>query len=272
MTDSAQPAPGWTPEKFRTDVPHSARIYDYWLGGKDNFEADRNAAEFTLRLMPQMLDYARGNRQFMVRAVRFLAEAGVRQFLDIGTGFPTSPNVHEIAQQARPDARVVYVDYDPMVVSHGKTLLATNTNTRVVASDLRDVDKVLRESAELLDLSEPVALMFIACLHHLEDEDDPAGIVARYLPAFAPGSYLVLSHLTNDFAPEAMQALHDEAKRRGGETIRARPKEDIARMFNGLPLVEPGLVLVSYWRPDGGDPGPNADRVWSYGGVAPISR
>lgn len=269
MTDSEQPASVWTPEDFRTDVPHSARIYDYWLGGKDNFEADRNAAEFTLQLMPQMLDYARGNRQFMVRAVRFLVDLGIRQFLDIGTGFPTSPNVHEIAQQASPDARVVYVDYDPMVASHAETLMATNPNTRVVGSDLRDVGKVLEESASLLDFSKPTALMFIACLHHLEDEDDPAAVVGRYLPAVAPGSYLALSHLTNEFAPEQMQALHDEAKRRGGETIRARPKEEIARMFNGRELVDPGLVQVSYWHPER-EPGPNADRVWSYGGVAAL--
>lgn len=270
MTNSDRPADVWTPEDFRTDVPHSARIYDYWLGGKDNFEADRNAAEFTLQLMPQMLDYARGNRTFMVRVIRFLADAGISQFLDIGTGFPTSPNVHEIAQQANPDARIVYVDYDPMVVSHAEVLMAENSNVRVIKSDLRDVDQVLRESAGLLDFSKPVALMFIACLHHLEDEDDPAGVVGRYLPAVAPGSYLVLSHLTNEFAPGAMQALHDEAKRRGGETIKARSKDEIARMFNGRELLDPGLVLVSYWRPEGGEPDPNADRAWSYGGVARV--
>jgi hypothetical protein len=269
MTDSAQSASDWTPENFRTDVPHSARIYDYWLGGKDNFEADRNAAEFTLQMMPQMLDYARGNRQFMIRVVRFLAEAGIRQFLDIGTGFPTSPNVHEIAQEAAPGSRIVYVDYDAMVVSHAQTLMATNPDTKVVKADLRDVDKVRREAADLLDFSQPVALMFVACLHHLEDEDDPAGVVARYVPTAAPGSYLVLSHLTNEFAPEPMQMLHDEAKRRGGETIRARSKEEIAAMFGGRELIDPGLVLVNYWRPDT-DPGPNADRAWAYGGVAPL--
>jgi hypothetical protein len=269
MTDSAQSSGDFTPEEFRTDVPHSARIYDYWLGGKDNFEADRAAAEFTLQMMPQMLDYARGNRQFMVRVVRFLAEQGIRQFLDIGTGFPTSPNVHEIAQAAAPGSRVVYVDYDAMVVSHAQTLMATNPDTRVVKADLRDVDKVLREAGELLDFTQPVALMIVAALHHLEDEDDPASVVARYVPALAPGSYLVLSHLTNEFAPGPMQALHDEAKRRGGETIRARSKEDIAALFGGRELLDPGLVLVNYWRPDE-EPGPNADRGWAYGGVAPL--
>ncbi len=270
MTGTEQSGPSWGPGDMRSDVPHSARIYDYWLGGKDNFEADRSAAEFTLQLMPQMLDYARGNRQFMVRVVRFLASAGIRQFLDIGTGFPTSPNVNEVAQAAVPGALVTYVDNDPMVFSHAQELMATNADTRVVGADLRDADAVLRESAELLDFSQPVALMFVACLHHLEDEDDPAGAVARYLPALAPGSYLVLSHLTNEFAPGPMQALHDEAKKRGGATIQARPRDAIERMFNGLELVDPGLVLVSHWRPEGGQPAPNADRAWAYGGVAPV--
>lgn len=269
MTDSGQPARDWTPENFRTDVPHSARIYDYWLGGKDNFEADRSAAEFTLQLIPQMRDYARGNRQFMIRAISFLADAGIRQFLDIGTGFPTSPNVHEVAQQAAPGSRVVYADYDPMVFTHAETLMATDSNNGVVKADLRDVDELLQKSSKILDFSQPVALMFIACLHHLEDEDDPATVVARYLEAVHPGSYLVLSHLTDEFAPEQMRGLHDEAKRRGGETIRARSKEAIHTMFNGRSLIDPGLVLVSYWRPEEGVPAVNADRVWAYGGVAP---
>jgi hypothetical protein len=183
-----------------------------------------------------------------VRAVRFLAGAGIRQFLDIGTGFPTSPNVNEVAQAAVPGALVTYVDNDPMVFSHAQELMATNAGTSVVGADLRDADTVLSQSAELLDFSQPVALMFIACLHHLEDEDDPAGVVARYLPALAPGSYLVLSHLTSEFAPAQMQALHDEAKKRAGATIQARPRDAIERMFNGRELVDPGLVLVSHWR------------------------
>lgn len=266
---AGQSAGAWTPEEFRIDVPHSARIYDYWLGGKDNFEADRDAAEYTLRLIPEMRDYARGNRAFMVRAIRFLADAGITQFLDIGTGFPTQPNAHEVAQQAVPGARVVYVDYDPMVVSHADALMADNAGTRVIRADLRDDSKVIGESADLLDFTKPVALMFIACLHHLEDEDDPSAVVGRYLRALAPGSYLVLSHLTSDFAPEQMQALHDEARQRGGGTIRARTKDDIAAMFGGRPLVDPGLVLVSHWRPEGGTPAANADRVWAYGGIAP---
>ena len=263
------PDPSANEWQFRTDIPHSARIYDYWLGGKDNFQADRDAAEYTLQLIPEMLDYARGNRQFMVRAIRFLANAGIRQFLDIGTGFPTSPNVHEIAQQADPGARVVYVDFDPMVFLHAENLMAGDPATHVVRSDLRDVEEVLQESGKHLDFSEPVALMFIACLHHLEDEDDPAGVVSRYLPHLAPGSFLVLSHVTDEFAPEKMRMLYEEARRREG-TIKARPKDEIARMFNGRELLDPGLELVSYWRPEGGPLDPNADRVWAYGGVAAL--
>ena len=159
---------------IRTDVPHPARIYDYWLGGKDNFAADRSAAEHALELVPEFLDYARGNRQFLVRAVRFLADSGIRQFLDIGTGLPTSPNVHEVAQSIRPDAHVVYVDNDPMVFLHAEALMAKNNTTSVVRADLRNVDDVLGRAGELLDLAQPTALMFVACLHHVEDDDDPS--------------------------------------------------------------------------------------------------
>ncbi len=258
-----------TQADIRTDIPHPARIYDYWLGGKDNFAVDRETAEHALGLVPEMVDYARGNRQFMVRAVRFLCDAGIRQFIDIGAGLPTSPNVHEIAQQADPDARVVYVDNDPVVFLHAEALMAKGAGTMVVRADLRDVDEVIRQAGTLLDLSQPVGLMFVACLHHLEDHEDPAGIVARYLDAVAPGSYLVLSHCTDEFAYEKMHEGSADFKRRGGIFI-PRGRGGIMRMFNGRKLLDPGLVLVSYWRPDGGQPDPNADRVMAYGGIAPV--
>src|SRR6266480_7028619 len=181
------------PSGIRIDIPHPARVYDYYLGGKDNFAADREAAEWALQLLPQLRDYARGNRTFMVRATRFLREAGVRQFLDIGSGFPTSPNVHEIVQEADPSNRVVYVDNDPMVSLHAEALMA-NASTGAVLADLRDEEIVLGEAGKLLDFTEPVALLFVACLHHISNEDNPAGIVARYLQHVAPGSYVVLSH------------------------------------------------------------------------------
>jgi SAM-dependent methyltransferase len=254
------------PSGIRADIPHPARVYDYYLGGKDNFAADRDAAEWALKLLPQLRDYARGNRTFMVRATRFLRKAGVRQFLDIGSGFPTSPNVHEIAQEDDPSSRVVYVDNDPMVFMHAEALMAKNAATEVVLADLRDEETVLGEARKLLDFTQPVALLFVACLHHIPDEDDPAGIVARYLQHVAPGSYLVLSHYTDEFAPERVRA-HEEEARRRHSSVTGRSKEAITAMFNGSELLDPGLVLVNYWRP-AVEPGPNAGRAWAYGGVA----
>jgi len=268
MTEQEQQG-SWEALGIRTDIPHPARVYDYMLGGKDNFAADRETAERSLELVPEMLDSSRGNRQFLVRAVRFLRDAGIRQFLDIGTGLPTSPNTHETAQEGHPDARVVYVDNDPVVVVHAEALMADNATTAVVRADLRDVDEVLARAGELLDFTQPVALMFVAVLHCVPDEDDPAAIAARYLAALAPGSYLVLSHSTDEFAPERTHQASAEAKQRGATWI-PRGKEDILRMFNGLELLDPGLVLVSRWRPDADVPAHNADRAWSYCGIALI--
>jgi SAM-dependent methyltransferase len=253
---------------LRTDIPHGARVYDYLLGGKDNFAADRDAARWALQQVPQMLDIARGNRAFMIRATRFLCEAGIRQFLDIGAGLPTSPNSYEIAQSADPGARVVYVDNDPMVYLHAEALMAKNDRVSVVRADLLDVDDVLGHAARLLDFSEPVGLMFVSCLHHVEG-DHLAEVVARYLAVLAPGSYLVLSHVTDEFGSEAMRATSKDAARRGAVFL-PRGRDEIEGMFNGRKLLDPGLVLVSRWRPDNGDPGPNADRAWAYGGVAEI--
>ena len=254
------------PERaLRTDIPHPARIYDYWLGGKDNFEADRAGARAALNDAPEFLDYAVGNRKFLVRVTRFLAVgAGIRQFIDIGAGFPTSPNVHEAAGD---DARVVYVDNDPMVYNHAQGLLAKAPGASAVLADLRDPDKVLRAAGERLDLDAPTGLMFVACLHHIRDHDDPAGIIARYLEKMAPGSYLVLSHCTSDLNPERMHIASVGAEK-AGLTFVPRTRDEILRLFGGRPLIDPGLVLVSYWRPEGGDPGHNADRAWAYGGVA----
>ena len=252
---------------FNTSVPHPARIYDYWLGGKDNFAADRDAAEHALSLVPEFRHYAVGNRKFLVRAVRFLAQSGIRQFLDLGTGLPTSPNVHEVAQDVDPDCRVVYVDSDPIVAAHASALLATDPPTAAVRADFRDADTVLAEAGQLLDFSQPVAVMFIASLHHVLDEDDPAGVVGRYLDAVAPGSYLVLSHCTDDMATEGMRQGSASARERG-VTFVPRSHAKVLRLFGGHDLIEPGLVQVSYWRPDRGGPDLNADLVFAYGGIA----
>jgi len=258
------------PADIRTDVAHPARVYDYWLGGKDNFAADRAAAEQVMHAMPEILDTVRGNRQFMVRAVRFLRDAGIRQFLDLGSGLPSRPNVHEIAQAGDAGARVVYVDHDPVVYSHAGAMTAKIDGTGVVWGDLRDTEKVMSGAAGLLDFTQPVGLLFVGCLHHIPDSDDPAGVVARYLAALAPGGYLIISHATDEFSPEKMQANADVADNSGTMLI-PRSRDAILRMFNGQELVDPGLVLVSRWRPDGDRPDPNADRAWVYGGVAGVA-
>jgi hypothetical protein len=253
----------WEALGIRTDIPHPARVYDYLLGGKDNFAIDREMAEKSLRTMPQIRDTAQANRKFQTRVVAFLRDSGIRQFLDIGTGLPTSPNTHEVAHGGNPDARVVYVDNDPVVFLHAEALMADNKTTSVVRADLRDVDTVLDEARKLLDFSQPIALLFIACLHNIPDADDPACIVGRYLSAIVPGSYVVISHVTGDFAPEAMaRVTADYAKRE--TTFVGRTKDEIGRMFNGKELVDPGVVQISYWHPDGGQPDHNADRAWAY--------
>jgi hypothetical protein len=260
---------GRVPADIRTDIAHPARIYDYWLGGKDNFAVDRALGETALELVPYMRVYARANREFLVRAVRFVCAAGIRQFLDIGAGLPTSPNVHEIAQLADPGSRVVYVDNDPMVFLHAEALMARRGQTTVVRADMRDADDVLAQAGKLIDFSPPAALMFVACLHHLEDRDDPVGLVARYLEAMAPGSYLVLSHATDEFAPEGFRQGAIEARKQG-MVVATRRKDAILRMFKGTDLVDPGLVLVSNWRPDSDKQDPNAGHVMAYGGVAAL--
>jgi hypothetical protein len=259
----------WKALGIRTDTPHPARVYDYLLGGKDNFAADREAAEMSLKISPEILHSARANRQFLVRAVRFLRDSGIRQFLDVGTGLPTSPNTYEVAQAGHPDARVVYVDNDPVVFLHAEALMADDQTTTVVRADLRDVEEVLAATGKLLDFTKPVGLLFLACLHNIPDHDDPAGIVARYLAALVPGSYLVISHVTDELDPDRMHAITAEYAKRGTVFV-GRSKEAIRRMFNRTELVDPGVVLFSHWRPDSGQPDHNADRVWGYCGVARV--
>jgi hypothetical protein len=256
----------WRALGIRTDIPHPARIYNYHLGGKDNFAADRQMGDFTRERMPQIIDTARANRQFQSRAVEFLYDSGIRQFLDIGTGLPISPNTHELA----PGARVVYVDNDPVVFLHAEALMADTKTTKVVRADMRDVDEVLADAGKHLDFTQPIGLLFIAVLHNIPDDGDPAGLVARYLEPAAPGSYLVISHLTDEFAPEKVHEISAENIRRGSTFI-GRSKEDIITMFNGLELVEPGLVVASKWRPEGGLVPHNSDRVWGYSGVARVA-
>src|SRR6266498_3578753 len=237
------------PAGIDTSVPNGARIYDYMLGGKDHFQADEAAAEQMIAANPAAPRTARANRAFLGRAVRFLAEdAGIRQFLDLGTGLPTQQNVHEVAQAAAPDARVVYV---PVVVMHARALLATTDKVTVVQGDLRRPDEILAHPAtrKLIDFEQPMAVLLVAILHFVPDEEDPAGIVARLRDAMAPGSYLVVSHTANE-SPDEVMAAAQQGFRLAGAPLTPRTRAEISRLLEGFDLVDPGLVEVSQWRPD----------------------
>jgi hypothetical protein len=267
MTDQEQDR---ATSELNPNVPHPARIYDYLLGGKDNYPADRAAAERGIAAAPEVRDLARANRKFLVRAVRFLAESGIRQFIDIGTGIPTSPNVHEVAQAVAPDARVVYVDNDPLVLVHARALLAGPGRgvTTIIQADLRDPQAILThpDLAKVIDFREPVAILLIAILHHIADVDDPVGIVARLLAPVSPGSYLVLSQLGADLKPERSAAVASAA-RSDAVTLIPRRRDEILGFFSGLDLVEPGLVQLPLWRPNG-EVEDDPDLIWFYAGVA----
>jgi hypothetical protein len=252
-----------------TSVAHPARVYDYWLGGKDNFAADREAAERVLAAAPGLRFRVQANRAFLARAVRYLAEeAGIRQFLDVGTGIPSANNTHEVAQEVAPDSRVVYVDNDPIVLVHARALLASGPQgaTQYVEGDLRDAGPIMTAAASTLDLTQPVALMLLGILHLIQDSEDPYRIVADLMDALPSGSYLALSHPAID-----IHAAQAEAQRRYNERVSTpqtlRTREQVARFFDGLELVPPGLVYVHAWRPGPGDPG-LPDTVSAHGGVA----
>ena len=238
---------------FDARVAHPARVYDYWLGGKDNFEADRVAGEATIAAYPAIRASARANRAFLARSVRFLAaEAGLRQFLDIGTGLPTASNTHEVAQSVAPESRIVYVDNDPLVLSHARALLSSSPEgvTSYLDADLRDTDRILELAAATLDFSQPVAIMLLAILHYIPDLDQAQRIVARLVSAVPSGSYLAISHAASDISPEAMA----EMIRRMNEHLAegnhvGRSRDVVARFFADVDLVEPGVVKVTEWRP-----------------------
>ena len=254
-----------------TSRPHSARMYDYYLGGKDHFAVDRETALKAMESWPAVRTAVRENREFLGRAVRYLvAEAGIRQFLDIGTGLPSANNVHEVAQAVAPESRIVYVDNDPIVLTHARALLASvpQGRTAYVDADLREPEAILANPAvrETLDLNQPVALMLVAILHFLVDADDPARIVATLLDALPKGSYLVASHVTPEHDPVGVYGLV-RVYRAGGIPAQARTAAEFADLaFAGLELIDPGLVLVSEWRrPDG--PAPSPEQVNWYGGI-----
>ena len=253
--------------------PHMARIYDYFLGGANHFAADRETAEKIQQTNPTIRIAARENRAFLGRAVRYLAaEAGIRQFLDIGTGLPTTDNVHEVAQAVAPASRVVYVDNDPLILAQAQALLnsAPAGRTAYIHADLRAPRKILDHPAllEVLDLSQPTALVMLATLHLIQDDDKPAEIIAALLDALPVGSYFVASHITMEHAGDAIAA-GQSTMRGAGLSAQARTSSEFARLaFGGMELVPPGVVLVSEWRPAGDGPRPTPTEVNCYGGVA----
>ena len=244
---------------FDTSVAHPARIYDYWLGGKDNFAADRAAGDKVIGLRPEIIPGVRANRRFLGRAVRYLAaEEGIRQFLDIGTGLPSANNTHEAAQSVAPDSRIVYVDNDPIVLTHARALLvgAQTGKTAYIGSDLRDASTIVAKAAETLDFAHPVAVMFLMTLQYIPDADDPHGIVRRYMDACVPGSFLVVADTTNETrGPELAESTRRMNEGMGGAVTQTRrPAAQVGRYFEGLQLVEPGLISTHRWRPGPNEP------------------
>jgi SAM-dependent methyltransferase len=259
------------PPEINTNVPQSARVYDYWLGGKDHFPTDRALGDAIAEALPTIRTQVRAQRAFLGRAVRYLTrDAGVRQFLDIGTGIPSAGNVHDVAQEIAPESRVLYVDNDPIVLAHARALMSGTPQGSVafIQADLREPEAILGDPAVAgtLDLAEPVGLVLIGVMHHLRDDDDPRRIVATLVDALAPGSYLVLSQSTPDFDPDAMGALA-AASEQGGIPNVPRSLADTEPFFAGLELVEPGLVPMATWHPDPGE-GLDPRSVYAYGGVA----
>ncbi|MCL8015476.1 SAM-dependent methyltransferase [Streptomyces sp. AS02] len=261
------------PTRLDTSRPHPARVYDWWLGGKDNYPVDEELARKILAVDGTVLRGARANRRFMHRAVRTVAEAGIRQFLDIGTGIPTEPNLHQVAQGVAAESRVVYADNDPIVLRHAEALLhgSAEGSTTYVHADVRDVDTLLGRAGESLDFAEPVALSLVALTHYLgedPDGDDVYGLLEKYVAALAPGSYLILSQVTPDLSPEAIEQAANHF-RRSGTPFFPRSLAEFSRFFAGLELLGPGVIPVYGWRPEQVDVAAQAEGIVPvYAGVA----
>jgi hypothetical protein len=254
-----------------TSVAHAARVYDYWLGGKDNFAADRALGDAMVRAIPTLPAMARANRAYLGRAVRYLVtELGIRQFLDIGPGIPTAGITHEVAQEIAPESRVLYVDHDPLVLTHARALMNSSSigQTEFIMADVQQPQKILADPAlpRTLDLDQPVALLFVAILMFFHDHEDPRGMVDALLDALPSGSYLVVTHPTGDFDPEAVQNAV-EAATAAGITLVPRSRQEVESLFSGLELVEPGVVPLLAWHPDDSIAGEDPESVWYYAGV-----
>jgi hypothetical protein len=255
------------PVKIDESIPHSARLWNYWLGGKDNFAVDRQAGDQVLALVPQLVESARADRAFLGRAVRYLAtELGVRQFLDIGTGIPTADNTHQVAQAVAPDARIVYVDNDPMVLVHARALLTSTSQgaTDYIEADLREPNAILQSAKRTLDFDRPIAIMLLGIVNFIVDDDEAHKIVDRLIETVPSGSFVVISHPTLGPDPKAAVAALDLWNNTGAAQMTLRTPDQIASFFADLELVEPGVVTCSRWHPD---PGASTDEVLHYGAV-----
>ncbi|MFF3671434.1 SAM-dependent methyltransferase [Microtetraspora malaysiensis] len=251
--------------EFDPNTPNAARMYDYYLGGKDNFPSDRAAAEQVLRYVPEIPIGIRENRAFLQRAVRFLAEQGVRQFLDIGAGLPTQQNVHQVVAEVAPEARTVYVDNDPQVLVHARALLQDSPQVVVVEGDLRQPGEIMNhpEVRGHLNFDEPIAVLLLAIVHFIPDSDDPLGIIAQIRSALPPGSHMVISHVAVDERPESAPPVEGIYRRASAQFV-ARVSSEIEPFFDGLDMVEPGVVNLHEWRPDSPVLAPRLETVKSY--------
>ncbi len=264
-------APAGPAPVLDTTVSHSARIWNYWLGGKDNYAVDRLAGDKVAEMLPIIVAQARADRAFLGRAIGYLAGAeGIRQFLDIGTGLPTADNTHEVAQRAAPESRIVYADNDPLVLVHARALLTSTPegSCDYVDGDLHDPDRILADAARTLDLTQPVALMLLGVLHHVPDTGEAYSVVARLVAALAPGSFLTVNHSTSAISGEAMEEAVRHWNRVGTPSMTLRTREQIGRFFDGLDLVPPGVVSCSRWRPVPGQLAGTPAEVDEFCGVA----
>jgi S-adenosyl methyltransferase len=262
--------PTWAPREIDLERPSAARMYDYYLGGSHNFEVDRTTAQEAMRAMPDMPMIMQANRAFLRRAVRFLAEAGVTQFIDIGSGIPTVGNVHEVVHDVDPSRQVVYVDIDPIAVAHSRAILAGNPNATIIQADLLRPDEILEhpELLAALDRERPTAVMLNAVLHFVSDSEAPGTILARFRDALAPGSYLSISHATDIGAHEKVDEAV-EIYKRTPTPVYMRTKEEVTELFKGWSLVEPGVTLIPHWRPETHEPTDEAyaRKISMFGGV-----
>jgi hypothetical protein len=261
---------GIPPGGIDTGKPHPARVYDYLLGGRDNYEVDRDTAEEMLAALPRLREAARENRRFLHRAVRTVVEAGIRQIIDIGTGIPTSPNTHEIAHSIAPQTRVLYIDNEPIVQVHAHAHLTDAPNTAFMLADFRETQAILEhpDLRSMIDLTQPTAVLAVALMHFITDQEGPAQCIAALRDALSPGSYLALTHATADGVEDDVEGALS-AYRRYTVNVTPRPRAEVLRLFDGFDLVEPGLTTVAQWRPDPGQTDPPRYGVYAGLGVKP---